>query len=185
MKFGQRGIAIIGPVCHLMAFIVLALHPPYPVVAVVCVFAGFGNGVLDAAWNAWIAKMESTNELMGFLHGFYGLGATVSPLVATTMINKGHLQWYYFYYVMVSSSCPTGSCHSLTPTRLLLSFSNSSSALLHSGNLPATNLPPSPRHPQATLPKAAFANHSPSARPGSLHFSASSISAPKSPLAAG
>lgn len=45
--------------------------------------AGFGNGLEDGGWNAWIGNMESANELLGFLHGAYGLGATISPLIAT------------------------------------------------------------------------------------------------------
>lgn len=64
--------------------------------------AGFGNGLADAAWNAWIGNMANPNEVLGFLHAFYGLGAVLAPLVATTMITKGQrLPWYYFYYVMV------------------------------------------------------------------------------------
>jgi len=47
--------------------------------------------------------MEKSNEVLGFLHGFYGLGATLAPLIATTMITKGNLQWYTFYYILVSS----------------------------------------------------------------------------------
>jgi hypothetical protein len=35
--------------------------------------------------------MENANELLGFLHGAYGLGATISPLSATSMITKGGL----------------------------------------------------------------------------------------------
>jgi len=46
--------------------------------------------------------MEKSNEVLGFLHGFYGLGATLAPLIATTMITKGNLQWYTFYYILVS-----------------------------------------------------------------------------------
>jgi fucose permease len=47
--------------------------------------------------------MANANEVLGFLHGFYGLGAVLSPLIATTMITKGQrLPWYMFYYVMVS-----------------------------------------------------------------------------------
>jgi len=38
---------------------------------------------------------------MGVLHGFYGLGAVIAPLVATTMITRAHLPWYYYYYVML------------------------------------------------------------------------------------
>jgi len=49
--------------------------------------------------------MANANEVLGFLHGFYGLGAVLSPLIATTMITKGQrLPWYTFYYVMVSIS---------------------------------------------------------------------------------
>ena len=63
--------------------------------------AGVGNGLLDAAWNAWIGTLDHTNQLLGLLHGFYGLGATVSPLIATTMVTKGHLGWWTFYYIMI------------------------------------------------------------------------------------
>ena len=46
--------------------------------------------------------MANANEVLGFLHGCYGLGAVLSPLIATTMITKGQrLPWYTFYYVMV------------------------------------------------------------------------------------
>ena len=30
-----------------------------------------------------------------------GLGGTLSPLIATTMITTGKLEWYYFYYIMI------------------------------------------------------------------------------------
>ena len=101
LKFGQRGVAFIGPFCHLIAYIVIAVHPPYPVLVVVFILAGFGNGIEDSAWNAWIGAMANANEVLGFLHAFYGLGATIAPLVATTMITKAHWPWYYWYYVMV------------------------------------------------------------------------------------
>ncbi|KAH7414332.1 major facilitator superfamily domain-containing protein [Phaeosphaeria sp. MPI-PUGE-AT-0046c] len=102
LKFGQRGVAMIAPTCHLIAYIVIAVHPPYPVLVVIFMLAGFGNGLADAAWNAWLGNMANPNEVLGFLHAFYGLGAVLSPLIATTMITKGSkLPWYYFYYVMI------------------------------------------------------------------------------------
>lgn len=103
LKFGQRGVAMIAPSCHLVAYIVIAVHPPYPVLVVIFMLAGFGNGLADAAWNAWLGNMANPNEVLGFLHAFYGLGAVLSPLIATTMITKGSkLPWYYFYYVMIA-----------------------------------------------------------------------------------
>jgi hypothetical protein len=35
LKFGQRGVAVIAPTCHLIAYIVIAVHPPYPVLVVI------------------------------------------------------------------------------------------------------------------------------------------------------
>jgi fucose permease len=68
---------------------------------VVLLFTGFANGIEDSAWNAWVGNMHRANELLGFLHGAYGLGATIGPLIATAMVTRAGLQWYTFYYVMV------------------------------------------------------------------------------------
>lgn len=100
-RFGQLGVAFIAPLAKLVAYAVICTHPPYPVLPVIYVLCGFGNGLEDGGWNAWIGNMDRANELMGFLHGAYGLGATIGPLVATTMVTKGGLPWFYFYYLMV------------------------------------------------------------------------------------
>ncbi|KAH3958931.1 hypothetical protein HBI24_007690 [Parastagonospora nodorum] len=103
LRFGQRGVAMIAPTCHLIAYIVIAVHPPYPVLVIIFMLAGFGNGLADAAWNAWMGNMANPNEVLGFLHALYGVGAVLAPLIATTMITKGSkLPWYYFYYVMIA-----------------------------------------------------------------------------------
>lgn len=66
-------------------------------------FVGFGNGLIDAAWCAWIGNMANANEVSGVLQACYALGATVAPLISTTMFTKGGLEWYYFYYILVSN----------------------------------------------------------------------------------
>ncbi|OAA59676.1 tRNA wybutosine-synthesizing protein [Niveomyces insectorum RCEF 264] len=102
--FGQVGVALAGPWARIVGYIPLACHPPFPVLPVMMTFAGFGNGIEDSAWNAWIGNMHNANELLGVLHGAYGLGATIGPLIATAMVSKGHLPWYTFYYVMLGLS---------------------------------------------------------------------------------
>ena len=103
MRWGQLGVATIAPSCKIVAYVVTCIHPPFPVLPVIFVLAGFGNGLEDGGWNAWIGNMQNANELLGFLHGAYGLGATISPLIATSMVTKGNLPWYNFYYLMVRS----------------------------------------------------------------------------------
>ncbi|KAL3436140.1 MFS general substrate transporter [Aspergillus tetrazonus] len=103
MTFGQRGIAIIGPLCHIVPFVIMAIRPPWPVMLAVYVIVGLGNGLIDAAWNSWIADMVNANTMMGVLGAFYGLGATLSPTIATQMIKSG-LHWNHFYYTLLGGS---------------------------------------------------------------------------------
>jgi hypothetical protein len=58
MHLGQRGIAIIAPCSKLVAYVVACNHPPYPVLPIVLTLAGFGGGLEDGAWNAWVGNME-------------------------------------------------------------------------------------------------------------------------------
>ncbi|KAM3487245.1 hypothetical protein MY3957_009459 [Beauveria namnaoensis] len=101
-KLGQRGVAFIGPICRVVGYLPMALHPPFPVLPVALLVAGYGNGIEDSGYNAWVGNMHQANELLGLIHGAYGLGATISPLIASAMVTKGHLQWYTFYYVMIA-----------------------------------------------------------------------------------
>lgn len=108
IRFGQRGVAIVGPTCHLLSFVIICVHPPWPVIVIMFAFIGFGNGLIDAAWCAWIGNMAQANQVQGVLQGSYALGATIAPLISTTMFTKGGLQWYTFYYIMVSVDLVVG-----------------------------------------------------------------------------
>ncbi|GAW14199.1 hypothetical protein ANO14919_035960 [Xylariales sp. No.14919] len=114
MRLGRRGVAIIAACSHLVSYLIIAVHPPYPVLVLAFALAGFGNGIADAGWNAFIGNMDRANELLGFLHGLYGAGAVISPLIATTMITKAGLPWYAFYYLMIGLAgleiVVTGTC---------------------------------------------------------------------------
>lgn len=105
MRFGQRGIAVLAPICHLVPYIIISQHPPYPVLIVLYIVVGFGNGLEDAGWCAWVGHMANANRIQGFMHAFYSAGGTISPLIATTMTTRGGLPWYAFYYMMVCSPC--------------------------------------------------------------------------------
>nr|XP_036578066.1 major facilitator superfamily transporter [Colletotrichum truncatum]KAF6785230.1 major facilitator superfamily transporter [Colletotrichum truncatum] len=100
---GQRGIAIIGSGCHLIAYIAISLHLPYPALVFIYMLAGLGNGIGDAAWNSWVASnLADSSMLVNAMHACYGLGAVMGPVIATIMVTKAGLPWYMFYYVMVA-----------------------------------------------------------------------------------
>ncbi|CRG85811.1 Bypass of stop codon protein 6 [Talaromyces islandicus] len=102
--FGRRGVAIIAAGFHLLAFAIISVHPPFPVLVVMFLLIGFASGIQNAAWNVWVGNMANSNEVLGFLHGFYGVGATSSPLIATTLITKAGWEWFDFYYLMAGAA---------------------------------------------------------------------------------
>ncbi|KAF8456936.1 major facilitator superfamily domain-containing protein [Terfezia claveryi] len=97
---GRRGVGITAFFCHMASYIIMAMHPPYPALVFGMCFVGFGSGAIDAAWNSYIGCMDKSNEILGLLHGMYGLGAILSPIIATSMVTHGY-QWYEFYYLMI------------------------------------------------------------------------------------
>ncbi|RYP86601.1 hypothetical protein DL769_000669 [Monosporascus sp. CRB-8-3] len=99
---GQRGIAMLGSSCHIIAYVIISSHPPYVVLILAFVLAGFGNGVADSAWNAWIGSLANASELLGFMHACYGVGGVVSPSLVALITNKADLEWFWFYRVMIA-----------------------------------------------------------------------------------
>ncbi|KAG8532491.1 uncharacterized protein KY384_002368 [Bacidia gigantensis] len=102
LRFGKRGMAIFSPISRLLAYVVIDAHPPFPVIIVFLSFAGFGNGLLDGAWNTYLSEMDKANELLGLLHGCYGAGAVIAPSIATAMVVKYGLGWWQFFYIMTA-----------------------------------------------------------------------------------
>ncbi|KAL3489936.1 MFS general substrate transporter [Aspergillus germanicus] len=99
-RFGQRGIALIAGSCHVIAYIVASLHPPFPALVVVYILVGLGSGAKQAAWNSFISGLRNSSELLGLLHGFYGTGATLAPALTTLAVTRGGWSWYMVYYIL-------------------------------------------------------------------------------------
>jgi fucose permease len=101
VSVGRRGVAIIAGASQCVAYAISSFHPPYYGLVLAFTFIGLASGVKTASWNTFIGGLENVNEVLGLLHGAYGLGATLMPLFASNVLAKGW-QWYMIYYVLVS-----------------------------------------------------------------------------------
>jgi MFS family permease len=102
IKFGQRGIAVIGPSCQLIFAIGASFHPTYPVFLALSVLGGVGTGLHDASWNAWTGGMaKNANTIQGFMHGSFSSGAALGPFISGSMLSVAKLPWYTWFYVVV------------------------------------------------------------------------------------
>lgn len=80
---GRRGVAIMSTGCYTVAYIGISQHPPFGVMVALLVVTGYGSGLMNGSWNSWVGGLVQGSTLLGFLHGFWGAGATVSPLIVS------------------------------------------------------------------------------------------------------
>ncbi|CBX92324.1 hypothetical protein IAQ61_006284 [Plenodomus lingam] len=102
-RYGQRGIAAIGPVFQFISTATVASHPSFGMVLVAFAFQGLGSGLLDGSWCAWAGSMEKANTISGMLHGSYSLGGAAGPFLVTTITTR-HRPWHLWYSILAGAS---------------------------------------------------------------------------------
>ncbi|KAK9899797.1 MFS general substrate transporter [Cystobasidium minutum MCA 4210] len=99
--FGMGKVITAGAALQMLGYAVCIAPPPFPVLPCVYVFVGCGVALQDANANAWVAGLPNTHKKLGYLHGAYGLGGLLSPLVATAFVQAG-IKWSFFFSVSLS-----------------------------------------------------------------------------------
>lgn len=103
-RFGQRGIAVIGPIFQIVATLLIAQHPSFMWILVGFAIQGLGTGLLDGSWCAWAGNMKKANTISGMLHGAYSAGGAAGPFLVT-VFTTGNRPWYLWYWFLVSRNC--------------------------------------------------------------------------------
>lgn len=96
--FGRAKTYIFASTLMSVAYIAIICTPPFPVVVVSFFMLGFAMGLFLALTNTFIINLVNGTVLLGAMHGLYGVGGTVSPLMATAMVSRG-IHWSYFYAI--------------------------------------------------------------------------------------
>jgi fucose permease len=104
-RLGQRGVALLGPIAHVVSAVGVACHPPsYPVLLCFVALGTFGNGVLDGSWSSWAGGLERASTISGLLHGAFSVGAAVGPALIGALLSSPNGHWYQWYYVLTAIS---------------------------------------------------------------------------------
>lgn len=108
-RLGVRGIVIMGTASLTLAYLVVSTRPPFFVFIFCYVLGGIGFGSLDAGLNGWMGNLIDLNQLLGILHGCYGVGCMISPPVITHLVDRAVDPWPWNSYYLVLS-CVAASC---------------------------------------------------------------------------
>jgi fucose permease len=75
-------------------------NAPFPALVVGFFLIGFAMGFTVALGSLFCGTLQNATFAMGVLHGCYGVGGTVGPLVATALVNAaGEREWSKFYFL--------------------------------------------------------------------------------------
>ncbi|HEX2914556.1 MAG TPA: MFS transporter [Chloroflexia bacterium] len=102
-KLGQRLFLVLGPVAFLAAVILISFMPPFFLTLPFLLLLGFGIAIIDAGLNSYIAGLPRNSALLNYLHAFYGIGALIGPIVASTVIAL-NLGWNLVYILWAAFS---------------------------------------------------------------------------------
>ncbi|KAL6168619.1 hypothetical protein ACJQWK_05000 [Exserohilum turcicum] len=101
-RFGQRGIAIAGPILQVISTATAAAHSGFGWLLVAFAVQGLGTGLLDGSWCAWAGSMNKANTIPGLLHGSYSVGGALGP-VLLTILTTNHHPWWTWYSILAGA----------------------------------------------------------------------------------
>ncbi len=101
-RWGIGALLIFSSVLSALASFGYALAPAWWVIVGLGLLSGFGGGILDSGLNTYMAAEYRESE-MQWLHAFFGLGATLSPLIMTVSLSR-FFSWrpgYSFFGILM------------------------------------------------------------------------------------
>lgn len=84
-------------------YVVIICKPPFPAIVASFFPLGFGMALNLALNNVFCANLVNGTAALGFLHGSYGIGGIMGPLLATAMASNG-IRWSLYYCINLSIS---------------------------------------------------------------------------------
>jgi fucose permease len=100
-RWGRSKAYMLATGLMIIGYVALVCNPPFPVVVISFLLLGFGMALILAINNVFIVNLVNGTIILGAMHGCYGVGGIVSPLIATAMVSRG-IRWSYFYFISLS-----------------------------------------------------------------------------------
>ena len=97
-KLGNVKFLLLGKTSFLIGIIIFCCQPPLYILLGVPLLLGFGAAILEAALNSHLAKLPNKTALLNYLHAFYGVGALLSPFIASQLL-ANEFSWNAIYLV--------------------------------------------------------------------------------------
>ncbi|HLG63402.1 MAG TPA: MFS transporter [Ktedonosporobacter sp.] len=98
-RLGLRWPLLLGTFTLLLGLLAFGLKLPFVLLLAARLLLGFGIGIIETGFNVYTVTLPRHAVLLNYLHAFYGVGALVGPLLASSIL-AGPWEWNSVYLVM-------------------------------------------------------------------------------------
>ncbi len=98
-RLGPARYVAIGAAIMALSCLLIGLHLPFLGLVLVTAISNIGAAGIDAGFNALVAALPRSTQRLNALHGFFGAGALLGPLVASLLLIQQHWPWQDLYFV--------------------------------------------------------------------------------------
>lgn len=86
---GRAKTLIVANCLIACGYAIILCTPPWPVVVMSFFLLGLGMAINLALGNVFAANLSNATKMLGFMHGSYGAGGVLGPLISTAMASNG------------------------------------------------------------------------------------------------
>ncbi|MBQ7117184.1 MAG: MFS transporter [Clostridia bacterium] len=98
-KFGTSRVTLVSILITALGLAAISLAPNIAVMMISSVIMGYGAGAIDTGLNNFVSLHYKAHH-MNWLHCFWGVGVTVSPLIMSLFLGDGGTEWRKGYRVV-------------------------------------------------------------------------------------
>ena len=95
-RFGIAWVMMGGVTIGAVSMLAFALAPSWLAIMLIALVSGFGSGVMGVGLNAFAAVNFSARS-MNWLHGSFGIGTIIGPILVTTVVIDLAIDWRWIY----------------------------------------------------------------------------------------
>lgn len=100
-RLGYRHFLLLGVGIFLLGATLYSVMPPFVFILLAALSIGFGIGCIDAGLNAYIASLPNNTATLNYLHAFYGIGALLGPVIASSLL-AAKIGWNTVYMLWIA-----------------------------------------------------------------------------------
>ena len=103
-RLGTRLALAAGAGLFTLMSLYTAIRPPFLALIILQAPLGYGIGLLESVFNAYVAQLPRASSRVNRLHAFFGVGALLGPLLAAWMLRSW--AWTSVYLVITALLVP-------------------------------------------------------------------------------